>query len=261
MEVEFIEKDENKAVLVLKNVPVALVNSIRRAMMSYVPTMAVDYINVYMNTSYLFDEILAHRIGLIPIKTDVDKFNFPDKCECGGEGCPRCQVSLRLNAEGPKTVYSGEFVSDDPETKPVYDNVPVVKLYEGQQLMIEAVARLGIGKEHAKWKPVSVCAYKILPEIRIDEKCNVCRDCVLACPRQVLEINDGKISVRDPLNCSMCMECTNVCEENAISVEETDNYLFTIESVGSMPALEIFRRGVEVLMKKAEEMNKSLEYI
>ncbi len=261
MEIEFIEESENKIVFTVKDAPVALVNSIRRAMMSHVPTMAVDHINVYMNTSYLYDEILAHRIGLIPLKTNVDKFNFPDKCECGGEGCPNCQVSLRLNAEGPRTIYSGDFVSDDPETRPVYDNIPVVVLYEGQQLMIEAVARLGTGKEHAKWRPVSVCAYKIIPEIKIDEKCNSCGECVEACPRNVLELAEGKVTVKDVLNCSMCMECVNVCDEGAISVEETNDFLFTVESIGSMPAKEILRRGIEVLMNKAEEMNKILEHI
>ncbi len=260
MELEFIEDRPEKVVFIIRGAPIALVNSIRRAMMAHVPTMAVDYVNVYMNTSYLYDEMLAHRIGLIPLKTDVDRFNLPHECECGGEGCPRCQVSLRLNAEGPRTVYSGDFVSDDPETKPVYDNIPVVELYEGQQLMIEAVARLGTGKEHAKWKPVSICAYRIIPEINVSEKCDGCGECVDACPRNVLEVRDGRVEVKDLLRCSMCMSCVNVCEENAIDVEETDSYLFTIESVGSMPAREILRRGIEVLKKKAEEMNEILEH-
>ncbi len=260
MELEFVEETDSKIVFIVRNAPVALVNSIRRAMMSHVPTMAVDYVNIYMNTSYLYDETLAHRIGLIPLKTNVDKFNFPDKCECGGVGCPNCQVSLRLNIEGPRTVYSGDFVSDDPETKPVYDNIPVVELYEGQQLMIEAVARLGTGKEHAKWKPVSICAYKIIPEISVSEKCDLCKECVNACPRNILEVKEDKVVVNDILKCSMCMECVNVCEEKAIEVRETDNYLFTVESVGSMPAKEILKRGIEVLKKKAIEMNEILEH-
>ncbi len=259
MEVEYVEDREDKIVFIIKNVPVALVNSIRRAIIGHVPTMAVDYINVYMNTSFLYDEMLAHRIGLIPLKADIDKYNFQDKCECGGEGCPNCQVSLRLNVEGPKTVYSGDFISDDPEVKPVYDNIPVVELYEGQQLMIEAVARLGTGKEHAKWKPVSICSYKIIPKIEISD-CSLCKACVEACPRKILEIKGEKIVVNDILKCSMCMECVKVCEDNAIKVEETDNYLFTIESI-SMPAKEVLKRAINILKNKAVEMNEILKHI
>ncbi len=260
MEIEFIEDKENKIVFIVKNAPVALVNAIRRAMIAHVPTMAVDYINVYMNTSYLYDEVLAHRIGLIPLKADIDKYNFQNECSCGGEGCPNCQVSLRLNVEGPKVVYSGDFISDSPDVKPVYDNIPVVELYEGQQLMIEAVARLGTGKEHAKWKPVSICAYKIIPDIVIKEDCSLCKSCVEACPRNVLEVRKDKVVVKNVLDCSMCMECVKVCEDNSISVEETDNYLFTVESI-SMPAKEVLRRAVNVLRKKAEEMNEILEHM
>ncbi len=239
----------------------AFANSLRRAMKSLVPTMAVDYIDFYMNTSYLYDEILAHRIGLVPIKTDLEKFNLPDKCVCGGEGCPNCQVSFRLNVEGPKLVYSGDFVSDDPETIPVYDNIPIVELDEGQQLMLEAVARLGTGKEHVKWQPVSNCTYRIIPEIFISEKCNSCGDCVEICPRNVFEVkeNGEGISVKRVENCSMCMECVEVCEQSAIEVKETNNYLFSIEGTGALPVKKVLVEALKILKGKAEELTGIVE--
>ncbi|AEA46396.1 DNA-directed RNA polymerase subunit D [Archaeoglobus veneficus] len=258
MRLEFVEDSEFRAVFILRDAPIAFANSFRRAMKSLVPTMAVDYVDVYLNTSYLYDEILAHRIGLIPLKTNLEKFNMPDECSCGGEGCPNCQVSLRLNVEGPKLVYSGDFVSDDPETVPVYDNIPVVELYKGQQLMIEAVARLGTGKEHSKYQPVSICAYKVIPRIEISGECNGCGDCVNACSRNVLEAKDGKIEVKNILSCSMCMECVNVCTEEAIKVEDTNDFLFTVEGVGSLPVRTVMRKALEILKKKAEEMNSIL---
>jgi DNA-directed RNA polymerase subunit D len=228
-------------------------------MKSLVPTMAVDYIDFYMNTSYLYDEMLAHRIGLIPIKTDLEKFNTPDKCVCGGEGCPNCQVSFRLNIEGPKLVYSGDFVSDDPETVPVYDNIPVIELDEGQQLMLEAVARLGTGKEHVKWQPVSACTYRIIPEIFISEACNACQDCVEVCPRNVFGVEDGRLVVKRAEECSMCMECVEVCEENAIDVSETNRFLFNVEGTGAMPVKRVLIEALKVLKKKAEELTSIIE--
>lgn len=260
MKIEFLEDSEFKARFILKDSSIAFANSFRRAMKSHVPVMAVDYVDFYLNTSFLYDEILAHRIGLIPIKTDLEKFNLPDKCTCGGEGCPNCQISFRLNVEGPKVVYSGDFVSDDPDVRPAYDNIPVVELYQGQQLMIEAVARLGTGREHAKFQPVSICAYKIVPEIKIDhENCTKCKECIDACPRNVLAEEEGKVVVRDVYACSMCMECVKVCVENAIGIEETNDFLFTVEGVGSLPVRTVMKKALEILKEKAEEMNKILE--
>ena len=259
MKIEILEENEFKVRFILRDAPIAFANSFRRAMKSLVPTMAVDYVDFYMNTSFLYDEIIAHRIGLIPIKTDLERFNLPEKCSCGGEGCPNCQVSFRLNVEGPKVVYSGDLVSDDPEIRPVFDNIPIIELYEGQQLMIEAVARLGTGKEHAKYQPVSVCFYKIIPEIVVNDNCNGCGKCAEVCVRNVLKVESGKVDVDDILACSMCMECVKACEENAIRVEETENYLFTVEGTGALPVRTVMRKALEILKEKAEEMNSIVE--
>ncbi len=260
-EIEIIEEKELSIKFILKNASAALANSFRRAMKALVPTLAVDYVDFYVNSSYLYDEIIAHRIGMLPIKTDLDKYNFQNECVCNGEGCPNCQVSFRLNVEGPKVVYSGDFISDDPEIHFAFKDIPVIELFEGQQLMIEAVARLGTGKEHAKFQPVSVCAYKIIPEITINNGCNECKQCVDACPRNVLEYRDGKIVIADVLNCSLCMECVKVCEEGAIVVSETDNFLFTVESTGALPLRTVMRKALEILRSKAEEMNKIIEEV
>ncbi len=257
-EIEVLEETEYSIKFILKNASTALANSFRRAMKSLVPTLAIDYVDFYLNTSFLYDEIIAHRLALIPIKTDLERFNFPDKCSCGGEGCPNCQVSFRLNVEGPRVVYSGDLISDDPEVKPVYDNIPIIELYKGQQLMIEAVARLGIGKEHSKFQPVSACFYKIIPEIRV-EKCSLCGECVEVCPRNVLKIEKNKVVVINPLDCSFCLDCVRVCEENAIKIEETNDFLFTVEGTGALPIRTVMRKALEILKEKAEEMNKILE--
>lgn len=259
MKIEILEEDKFKVRFILYDAPIAFANSFRRAMKSLVPVMAVDYIDVYLNSSYLFDENLAHRIGLIPIKTELDRFNLPENCVCGGEGCPNCQVSFRLNVEGPKVVYSGDFVSDDESIKPAFDNIPIIELFKGQQLMIEAVARLGTGKEHSKFQPVSICAYKIIPEIDIKDSCNNCNACVEACPRGVFENKNGKIVVKDVLSCSMCMECVKSCEEDAIELTETNNYLFTVEGVGQLPVKKVMIEALKIIREKASEMNKLIE--
>ncbi len=259
--IEILEESDFYIKFILRNASPPLANSIRRAMKSLVPTLAVDYVDFYVNSSYLYDEIIAHRIGLIPIKTDLEKFNFPDECSCGGEGCPNCQISFRLNVEGPKVVYSGDFISDDPEIRFAFDNIPVIELFKGQQLMLEAVARLGRGKEHSKFQPVSLCVYKIIPEIEISEECNGCGECVNACPRNVLKAEGDKIVVTDVTECSMCMDCVNACEEKAIEVRETSDFLFTVEGTGALPVKKVLLEALKILSGKAEEMNSILKEV
>ncbi len=256
--IEFLVEREDKIVFILKDASPALVNSIRRAMKSLVPVLAIDYVDFYVNSSFFYDETIAHRLAMIPIKTEPGRFKMSKDCSCGGVGCPNCQISFRLNVEGPKIVYSGDFVSDDPDVHFVYKDIPVLELFSGQQLMIEAVARLGIGKEHSKFQPVSVCYYKIIPRIEIGEKCNLCGECVSVCPRKVFSL-DGKIKVSNPLDCSLCMECVKICETKAIKIVETDDYLFLAESTGAMPAKEVLRQALLILKGKAENFKKMLE--
>ncbi len=256
--IEVLEETENSIKFILRDASTALANSFRRAMKSLVPTLAIDYVDFYLNTSFLYDEIIAHRLALIPIKTDLDRFNFQDKCSCGGVGCPNCQVSFRLNVEGPKVVYSGDLISDDPEIKPAYDNIPIIELYKGQQLMIEAFARLGTGKEHSKFQPVSVCFYKIIPDIKINS-CSLCGECVKACPRNILKIEKDRVVVTNVLECSFCLDCVRACEEKAIEIKETNDFLFTVEGTGALPIRTVMRKALEILKEKAEEMIKILE--
>ena len=99
------------------------------AMVADVPTLAIEYVNLYDNTSVLYDEQLALRLSLIPLVTDVETYVPQAECDvCGGEGCPACEVSLTLSAEGPGTVYSRDLIPTDPKIQPADPNVPIVEL-------------------------------------------------------------------------------------------------------------------------------------
>ena len=75
-------------------------NALRRVCLNGVPVFAVDTVDIIENSSVLADEGLAHRLGLIPLKTDLSRFNEPSKCECQSEtGCSNCKVMLVLILE------------------------------------------------------------------------------------------------------------------------------------------------------------------
>ena len=171
MKIEVLEKDETNIRVAVRDADVPLMNALRRIGLAEVPAMAIDEVVMIENSSILQDEMIAHRLGLVPLKTDLDTYTLPEDCECKSEfGCGQCRVTLTLNAEsneGTRTVYSGELVSENPSIVPVSEKIPVIKLAKGQKLKLEAYARLGKGKAHAKWQPVCVCAYKYYPKIDV----------------------------------------------------------------------------------------------
>ncbi|MHC1611339.1 MAG: DNA-directed RNA polymerase subunit D [Candidatus Methanospirareceae archaeon] len=168
MEVKILERGENEVKFMLSGVNLRFANALRRAMIAEVPKLAIDEVNIHENSSLLYDEQLAHRLALIPLKTDLSNYTFDDR------------VSLTLRAisperEGYTVVYSKELISSDPNVEVAFGNIPIVKLISSerevggmksiarQKIVLEAIARLGKGKEHAKWQPVTVCSYRDMP--------------------------------------------------------------------------------------------------
>ena len=152
---DVISKDSEKIAIKLKGVPLQYANALRRVCLNGVPVFAIDTVDIIENTSVLPDEGLAHRLGLIPLKTDLSRFNEPSKCDCQSEsGCSNCKILLVLDSDESqvtRTVLSSELLSEDDTVKPVSDKIPIVQLAPGQQIKIECYARLGRGTEHAKW--------------------------------------------------------------------------------------------------------------
>ncbi len=261
MEIDIKNKDETHMTFVLEGVDDAFVNAIRRVATVEVPTMAIETVEILKNDAKIFDEALAHRLGLVPLTTDIDSMVIASECDCE-DGCPRCSVSLLLKEIGPKTVYSGDLKSQDPEVVPYYDTIPLLKLKEGQEVELIAVANLGKGLDHAKWEPTTACAYSYYPKITIDtEKCETCGLCASECPRGVYEFDEKKnlIKVVDIENCSMCKTCVRGCPSEAITVEgEEGKYIFIIETDGSLPPEEVLTRACDILSEKS---NKILEFI
>ena len=157
---EVISKDNQKIAVKLKGIPLQYSNALRRVCLNGVPVFAIDTVDIIENTSVLPDEGLAHRLGLIPIKTDLSRYNEPSKCDCQSEtGCSNCKVMLVLDSgesDETKTVLSNELSSEDDSIKPISDKIPVVQLAPGQRIKVECYARLGRGTEHAKWNSANV---------------------------------------------------------------------------------------------------------
>lgn len=157
---EIISKDESRMSVKLKDIPLQYANALRRLCLNGVPVFAIDTVDIIENSSVLADEGLAHRLGLVPLKTDLARFNEPSKCDCQSEtGCSNCKVMLVLDSgdtDVTKTILTDELTSEDDSIKPVSDKIPIVQLAPGQRVKVECYARLGRGREHAKWNASNI---------------------------------------------------------------------------------------------------------
>ncbi len=161
MKIEILDENETKIKFLLSEGNNAIAHALRRVMISEIPTMAIDDVEFYKNSSGMFDEVIAHRLGLIPLRFNPQMYNLKSECKCKGKGCSRCEVifefdSKDLTKDSDYTVLSKDLKSDDEEVIPLYNEIPIVELLKGQELKFKAIARLGFGKEHAKWQAAFV---------------------------------------------------------------------------------------------------------
>ncbi len=258
MDLKFLELTDRQARFIISGATPALVNSMRRSMIADVESMSIDEVNFYNNTSVLFDEMLALRLGLIPL-TGGGNYVPASACSCNGEGCFQCQVSLTLNVKGPVTVYSSELASSDPEVVPADGNIPIIKLFKDQELMLEAIARKGSAKDHTKFQSAIAASYKHLPKFSVKD-CNGCKECVEACPKQIIKDEGGVVRITDELQCTLCNLCVEACESGALSVTgDPHSFVFYAESDGSMSCKDLLTTSVESMSKRANELATFVE--
>ncbi len=196
---DIIERSDESISVRFLGFPREYINALRRISISEIPIMAIDDVILHHNSSAMHDEALVHRVGLIPLRTDLNRFVSADECSCKSSlGCPNCRVMLYLDVEAvdkQRMVLSSDLVSEDDVVKPINPNIPIVVLASDQKIKLEAYARLGVGKMHAKWQPVSIAVLK--------------------------EVDESK-----------------------------DEYILTLESIGSLTATEILSESVRVLSEK-----------
>jgi len=157
---DIVSQDNQKMSVKLKGVDLQYANALRRICLNGIPIFSIDTVDIIENSSVLADEGIAHRLGMIPLSTDLSRFVEPSKCECHSEtGCSNCRVMLVLDSgetDTTRTVMSGEITSEDETVRPISDKIPVVELAPGQKIKLEAYARLGRGTEHAKWNASNI---------------------------------------------------------------------------------------------------------
>ena len=261
MDIQVLSQDKKsgKLTFLLKGTTPAFANMLRKTIMDEVPTMAIEDIEFRKNSSVLYDEIVAHRLGLIPLKTDIQSYMVKSDCKCEGEGCSRCELKLILKQKTGGIVYASDMESKDPKVVPVNPGTPIVKLGKGQTIEFEATAAMGKGQEHVKWSP-GLVFYKYRPSVEVTKNVKDHKAVVESCPVNVFELKGGKATVnsKNEDRCHLCGNCVETDEGVKLN-EKDDEFIFTVEPWGQLSAKEMVTEAIKIYKSKIDEFGKLIK--
>jgi DNA-directed RNA polymerase subunit D len=253
-DVTFIDGDDRSARFLVRGVTPAFANGVRRAILADVPTLSIDSVRVIENSSVMFDEQIALRLGLVPLTT-------PDDYR------PDDTVTLAIDVEGPATAYSGDLVTSDDQVQPADENVPIIDLKEGQRLELEADARLGVGKDHAKHQGGVAVGYRHLQRVEVVGETGEFEDDESRIIRGVIEegaaayapdddVEDGDLVPASAFDNDLSQRYPG----KDVDVEDVPNaFVFSVESDGSIPVEDLVLGAVGTLHARADELEEAVQ--
>ncbi|KAF2839637.1 insert subdomain of RNA polymerase alpha subunit [Patellaria atrata CBS 101060] len=245
-----IREANNVAVdFILRGADLAFANSLRRVILSEIPTIAIDLVEVESNTSVLADEFVCHRLGLIPLNSkDVDDVLYTRDCECD-QYCESCSVTLTLHArctgDDVMKVYARDLVVtggrvNDQVGNPVITDAKgegcvIVKLRKGQEIRVKCIAKKGIAKEHAKWMPTAAVGFEYDPHNKLRHlDLWFEEDAKKEWPPTKNADWEDPLQEGEPFNYDA----------------QPDVFYFNVETVGGLPPDVIMQQGIKVLQQK-----------
>lgn len=212
----------------------SLLNALRRSV-NEIPVLAIQEVEFIKNDSALYDEMLAHRFGLVPIRTEK---------KIGAT----TEITLKLVKKGPCTVYSGDL---EGNAEVVYKNIPLVTLERDQELEIIASARLGQATSHAKHMP-GLFFYRQLSIVQSKDPAI----------ERLVQHSKGFITPEKTKEGWLCDLNESLLEQvermDKSALKESDEFLIIVESYGSMDSAEIFTHALHGLGKSLDELAEAL---
>ncbi len=249
MEASIIKSEGKTSTLLLSDFKLSLVNALRRAIINSVQTMAIEDLNIYKNTSGMYDEILASRLGLISIKTPSALVKS------------KKEIKFKLKEAGPKAVHASDLICEDEDIAPVYPDTLIINLNEGETIDLEATAGFGNGQEHIKFSPAHAF-YHFYPSITI-KKGDVKGAVRIAalCPVDILDGQGDKLAVKKGKlqDCILCKACEDFAgPDNIKIVSDQDKIVFEIENWGQLDTKEILEQAFKSLEDEVKEIEKKV---
>ncbi len=291
----------NKIRILLSDTNAAQVNSLRRAIIADVPKMAItkvrfeqgvtqdengDYIE---SVNVLSDEVLSHRLAMIPVPTFLDEFCFPEDDPNNENlpedqwGSPLSQIIYHLSKKGPSgkgdelvTVYAEDLNvlgETKLQIKDEHKKIPITVLSNGQYLELYAYATLGRGRDHAKWSPAAAVTFQPRQKavLKNATKAKVLFDLNLT-SKSGRKIESGMFKNKECTDVDAVLDLEKALHQvgygtgreedfaDAIVMEDIpDEYVFSFESDGSLSPEEIFNKACEELVSRFDKISGEID--
>jgi DNA-directed RNA polymerase subunit D len=246
-----------------------IANALRRTLLDDIPKLAIDKVifhhgqirdregNVYDSSLPLFDEIVAHRLSLVPLVSDP-KMNFREECACEGKGCPLCTMSYSINKIGPAVVTSGDLQPmGNPDLTPADPDIPIVKLGPKQAILVTGEAIMGRGKTHTKWQATSGVFYKYHREFVVTKsELENWTSVKEKCPLSVISEDSKTIRFTDDDGCKAVRQLLDYPSVKVI--EDDTQFIFQFETDGSYKAIDVLEYALKRLPQRLNTLLESL---
>ncbi len=262
MKAEVLEATDRSIKLRVEDTSAGQMNALRRTMLTEVPTLAIEDVTIYDNRSALFDEIVAHRLGMLPVPTDPSLFAEWDPDADPDETDP--EVLYTLTFEGPGTVHASDLTpaTEEESAEIAEPEVPIVKLGRDQRLMLEATATLGIGEQHSKWQPVVAVGYRERPTVEITGDLGLSAEEISElesmAPEDAISFNGGEPDILDEIEAHDFLYNAQggYDLENVTFDHEEDTFLFQFETDGSLTPKQALREAIAILDDKLSAVHE-----
>lgn len=271
-----------------------IANTLRRIMIAEIPTMAIEHVYIVNNTSIIQDEVLAHRLGLIPLAVDPRLFKFRGEHETA---TPQNTIVMKMKIECRRladgTIENANVYSSDLEwlpggtelpeetgaspfgedqkafldsVRPVHEDILVAKLRPGQAIELECHCTKGVGEEHAKWSPVATTWYRLYPEVVIlrNPPVEIASKLASELPGLLYLENNGLVVADNLMQHEKLLEKVRQLsgmEEYMPYIQlrkKKDHFIFTIESTGAWKPHELFHEAVDRIVAKCDKVLEGL---
>lgn len=263
IEVHRIDETADELVLRINNIDASLANAIRRTVISDTPTMAIEWVYLRENSSVMADEVLAHRLGLVPVLADPERFvavTKPEGFVPENDTVPENSIYFELAVDNPTeetvSVYSDQIrVSSGHQEVAVKPGILITRLAPRQRIECRMIAIKGVGREHAKWMPASICSYRFVKGAEIND------------PSQLPEIkkyfraglaHDGaQVSVDE----NRLVVNTDVVKDypGAVTITPKENqFIFELEAIAEPPR-SILQRALRTLQAKLADIHRDTQ--
>ncbi|XP_076022850.1 DNA-directed RNA polymerases I and III subunit RPAC1 [Genypterus blacodes] len=297
--IDIVSMDESSMEFDMVGIDAAIANSFRRILLAEVPTMAIEKVFIYNNTSIVQDEVLSHRLGLIPIRADPRLFEYrntvseEESAEEEGSEIDTIQLQLKIkcsrnpravkDSSDPQELYLNHMVYSkdikwvpignqadvfsDTVIGPVHDDILIAQLRPGQELDIIMHCVKGVGKDHAKFSPVATASYRLLPEISLmehveGEKAERLKQCFSQGVIGLEDVNGKKVAkvVNSRLDTCSREVLRHDDLKNVVKLARVrDHFIFTVESTGILPPHVLVTEAIKILMTKCRRFLNELD--